>query len=103
MSEWVVMPTTKSEEKNEVCSAPYDHDEYKYRIYIPLPAELVKQIQVGEELALELKGVVKRISMSDDEKEGDSGEICLRVKAAKLPSKKDAMEKYAASLADEND
>lgn len=102
MSDWVIMPTTKSESKEEVCAELYDHDEYKYRIYIPLPAEICKKINVGEELEIALKGIVKRVSMTDDEKDGDSGEICIRVKAAKLPSQKDAMESYANSLADED-
>lgn len=101
MAEWVLMPTTPSESKEEVCSEPYDHDEYKYRIYIPLPMELVKQIEVGQDMEIMLKGVVKRISMSEDEKES-SGEVCLRVKAAKLPEKKKPMEDYAQSLMDED-
>lgn len=102
MSDWIIMPSTKAEEKEDCAVECIDHDEYKYRVYIPLPSSVIKQIQVGEEIELSLKGLVKRLSMSDDEKEGSSGEICIRVKAAKLPQEKDAMEAYANSLADED-
>lgn len=101
MSTWVMMPTTKATDVEDDCCKPCDvDDEWKYRVYIPLPTELVKQIEVGGELEIVLKGMVKRVSMSEDDKES-SGEVCLRVKAAKLPSAKAPMEDYAQSLMDE--
>lgn len=101
MAEWVLMPTTQAESKAGVSTEPCDYNEYKYRIYIPLPMELVKQIEVGQDMEIVLKGDIKKISMSEDEKES-SGEVCLRVKAVKLPEKKKPMEDYAQSLMDED-
>lgn len=101
MADWVEMPKTNSQEK-EVCVPCEVDDEWKYRVYIPLPSELVSQIKVGGEIEIMLKGTVKRLSISEDEKE-DSGEICLRVEAAKLPKAKTVMEDYASSLLDEDE
>lgn len=100
MSDWQELPTTKSAAKESVPSPEYDDDEWKYRIHIPLTAEMAAQIKVGAELEIALKGVVKRISMSEDE-ESSGGELCLRVKAVKLPETKSKIEQFASELIDE--
>lgn len=101
MSDWIEMPKTQSQDAVQ-CVPCDDDDEWKYRVYIPLPSELVSQVKVGTDVEIVLKGVVKRLSISEDDKES-SGEICLRVKAAKLPKAKSAMEDYASSLLDEDE
>lgn len=101
MAEWVLMPSTKVEKEDYDCAKPcMDEDEWKYRVYVPLPPELVRQINVGEEIELTLKGEVKRVSITE-ENDNSSGEVCLRVKAVKMPSAKAPMEDYASSLVDD--
>lgn len=103
MSDWVEMPKTKAADMDDDCCKPCEvDDEWKYRVYIPLPKELLTQIKVGGEIEIALKGVIKRLSISEDENEA-GGEICLRIKEAKLPKAKGEMEDYAASLYDEED
>jgi len=100
MADWQELPTTKSETKDEVVKSDYDDDEWKYRIHIPLTAAMAAQIKVGGELEISLKGVVKRISMSEDE-DTSGGELCLRVKVVKLPEAKSKMEAFGAELIDD--
>lgn len=99
MSDWIEMPKTKSVDLEVPPSD--DQEEWKYRVYIPVPAELVKQLKVGETVSIELKGDVRRLSITEEAEGGGSSEVCLRVKAVKLPEKKSAMEAYAASLDDD--
>lgn len=100
MADWQELPSTKSMSKEDVVKSDYDDDEWKYRIHIPLTAAMASQIKVGAELEIALKGAVKRISMSEDE-EFSGGEICLRVKAVRLPEAKSKMEQFASELLDD--
>lgn len=100
MADWQELPSTKSMSKEEVIKDDYSNDEWKYRIHIPLTAELAAQIKVGAELEIALKGVVKRVSMSEDE-ESSGGELCFRVKAVKLPEAKSKIEQFASELIDD--
>jgi hypothetical protein len=99
MADWQELPTTSSEAKESVKSE-YDGDEWKYRIHIPLTPEMAAQLKVGSEIEIALKGVVKRISMSDGEDQA-GGDVCLRVKAVKLPEAKSKMEAFGAELIDD--
>ena len=100
MADWKELPTTKSMSKEVVAYSDSEEGEWKYRIYIPLTAEMAAQIKVGAEMEIALKGVVKRVSMSEDD-ESPSGELCFRVKAVKLPEAKSKMEAFASELVDD--
>lgn len=100
MADWKELPTTKSMSKEAVAYSDSEEDEWKYRIHIPLTAEMAAQIKVGAEMEIALKGVVKRVSMSEDD-ESSGGEVCFRVKAVKLPEAKSKMEAFASELIDD--